>query len=47
MSIKCSSGPANEAMRVIRESPPWEAATIYGVKTKIPVTQPIVFSVTQ
>ena len=38
---------ANEAMRVIRESPPWEAATIYGVKTKMPVTQPIVFGVTQ
>jgi len=38
---------ANEAMRVIRESPPWEAATIYGVKTKMPVTQPVVFKITQ
>lgn len=35
----------NEAMRVIRESPPWEAATIYGIKTKMPVRQPIVFGV--
>jgi hypothetical protein len=38
---------ANEAMRVIRESPPWEAATIYGVKTKMPVTQPINFRIAQ
>jgi TonB family protein len=38
---------ANEAMRVIRESPPWEAATIYGVKTKMSVSQPIVFSLTK
>ena len=38
---------ANEAMRVIRESPPWVAATIYGVKTKMPVTQPVVFKIVQ
>ncbi len=38
---------ANEAMRVIRESPPWEAATIYGVKTKMPATQPVVFKIVQ
>ena len=36
---------ANEAMRVIRESPPWEGATIYGVKTKMPVTQPVNFRI--
>jgi len=38
---------ANEAMRVIRESPPWEAATIYGIKTKMPVTQPVVFKIAE
>jgi hypothetical protein len=38
---------ANEAMRVIRESPPWEAATIYGVKTKMPATQPVFFKIVQ
>ena len=38
---------ANEAMRVIRESPPWDPATIYGIKAKTPFSQPIVFSVTQ
>jgi hypothetical protein len=38
---------ANEAMRVARESPPWEAATIYGVKTKMTITQPVVFKIAQ
>jgi TonB family protein len=38
---------ANEAMRVIRESPPWEAATIYGVKTKMTMTQPVNFKIAQ
>ncbi len=38
---------ANEAMRVIRESPPWQAATIYGVKTKMTMTQPVNFKIAQ
>jgi periplasmic protein TonB len=38
---------ANEAMRVIRESPVWESATIYGVKTKMPATQPVIFTLTK
>jgi TonB family protein len=38
---------ANEAMRVVRESPPWEAATIYGVKTKMTMTQPVNFKIAQ
>jgi hypothetical protein len=38
---------ANEAMRVIRESPVWEAATVYGVKTKMPAIQPVNFMLTK
>ncbi|HVY74305.1 MAG TPA: energy transducer TonB [Puia sp.] len=38
---------ANEAMRVIRESPPWKAATIFGIQTKMTATQSIVFKVVQ
>jgi hypothetical protein len=38
---------ANEAMRVIRESPVWESATIYGVKTKMPAMQPVNFVLTK
>ncbi len=38
---------ANEAMRVIRESPVWESATIYGVKTKMPAIQPVNFMLTK
>jgi hypothetical protein len=36
---------AEEAMRVIRESPRWVPSTIYGVKTKFTVNQPVVFAV--
>jgi hypothetical protein len=38
---------ANEAMRVIRESPVWQSATIYGVKTKMPAIQPVIFTLTK
>jgi|SRR5450432_319792 len=35
---------AAEAMRVIRESPVWIPGTIYGIKVKMPVNQPVVFA---
>jgi len=38
---------AAEAERVIRESPRWQPALIYGEKVSYPVRQPIVFKVTK
>ena len=38
---------AEEAVRVIRESLRWVPATIYGVKTKFTVNQPVIFAVTR
>jgi protein TonB len=38
---------ANEAIRVISKSPPWEAATFCGVKIKMSASQPINFHVVQ
>ena len=38
---------AEEAIRVIRESMRWVPATIYGVKTKLTVKQPVVFAVSR